>query len=82
MISHHRVPMTHTAEPVTVTMGEDFRGVVTLVAYLMNGDDQSGCPGLCAVKSVLYPEDRELKLKLTGLETSYLPGVEVNAGVS
>jgi MG2 domain/Carboxypeptidase regulatory-like domain len=79
VISHHRVPMMHTMEPMTVTMGEDFRGVVTLVAYLMNGDEQSGCPGLCAVKSELYPEDRELKL--TGLETSYLPGAEVNAGV-
>jgi hypothetical protein len=83
LISHHRVQMMHATEPFTVTMGDDFRGVVTLMAYSMNGDAGNGfaCRGLCAYKSVLYPEDRELKLKLTGLQASYTPGAEVDAGV-
>ena len=82
-ISHTQVHMMHATERVTVTMGEDFRGTVTLMAYTMDGDSDShdGCQGWCTAKSVLYPEDRELKLKLTGLQASYLPGAEVNAGL-
>jgi uncharacterized protein YfaS (alpha-2-macroglobulin family) len=83
LISHHHVQMMHAAEPVTVTMGDDFRGVLTLIAYSMHGDSRFGCQyrGWCAYKSVLYPEDRELKLKLTGMQASYTPGAEVDAGV-
>lgn len=83
VMSHQQVHMMHATEPVTVTMGDDFRGVVTLMAYSMNGDSGSGygCREWCAYKSVLYPEDRELKLKLTGLQASYMPGAAVDAGV-
>ncbi len=32
-------------------------------------------------RSVLYPDDRELRVKLNGMKPSYLPGAEVNAGL-
>jgi len=83
VMSHQQVHMLHAAEPFTVTMGDDFRGVVTLMAYSMNGDSGSGYgwQGWSVYKSVLYPEDRQLKLKLTGLRASYAPGAEVDADV-
>ena len=83
VISHRRVSLIHATEPFTVTMGDDFRGLVTLIAYSMSGDSRNcqGWMGCGAYKTVLYPEDRELKLKLTGLQAAYAPGAAVDAGV-
>jgi len=83
VLSHRRVHLIHATEPFTVTMGDDVRGLVTLIAYSMNGDSRNchGWIGCAAYKTVLYPEDRELKLTLTGLQASYAPGAAVDASV-
>jgi hypothetical protein len=82
VMSHQQVHMMHATEPFAVTVRDDFRGVVTLVAYSMNGDSARNLwIGSGEYKSVLYPDDRELNLKLTGLRASYAPGAEVDAGV-
>jgi hypothetical protein len=81
LLAHQRVHMTRSSEPLEIAATDSFRGLVTLHAYRLNADvdrynQYGGSP-----KYVLYPEDRELKLKLTGLRTSYLPGAEVVAGL-
>lgn len=84
VINHQQVHMMHALEPITVLMGDDFHGLVTLVAYTMNGESERNSyswRGWSAYKSVLYPEDRELKVKLTGLHSSYAPGASVDAGL-
>jgi hypothetical protein len=83
-IDHQQVRMIHASEPITMLVADGFLGTVTLVAYRMNGasDDSNYYASGWAYKTVLYPEDRELKLKLTGLHASYAPGATVNAGIS
>ena len=84
LLVHQRVRMTHAAEPLEIPANDGFRGLVTLQAYRLNADVENinySRYGTGASKSVLYPEDRELKLKLSGLRTSYAPGAEVVAGV-
>lgn len=84
VISHQQVHMMHPAEPITVLMGNEFRGFVTLIAYTMDresGGNSYSWRGWSAYKTVFYPEDRELKLKVTGLRTSYAPGAAVDAGL-
>jgi len=82
LLAHLQVRLYHKAEPLTIPATEGFHGLITLRAYQLNGDlrdDRWGGSGYNGLKSVLYPEDRELKLKLTGLQTSYGPGAEVDA---
>ena len=84
VINHQQVHMMHAAEPISVLMGDDFRGLVTLMAYSLNNDVDRFSYGFFrwgGFKSVLYPEDRQLKLKLAGLRTSYAPGAAVDAGI-
>jgi hypothetical protein len=82
IISHQQVHMLHAAEPITVLMGDQFRGYVTLIAYSMDRESESySWRGWSAYKTVLYPEDRELKVKRSGLRTSYLPGSSVDVGL-
>ena len=84
VISHQQVHMMHPAEPITVLMGDEFRGFVTLIAYSMDRESEGSSyswRSWSAYKTVFYPEDRELKLKLTGLRTSYAPGAAVDAGL-
>jgi hypothetical protein len=81
MIAHQRVRMHSTVEPFTIPANDAFHGLIALRAYSMSNHEQ-GYSWYQSVgyKPVLYPEDRELKVKLTGLRPSYLPGAEVDAG--
>jgi len=82
LVAHYRVRMSRTSEPLTVPALPAFRGLVTLRAYQMNGDlpqSRYEWMGRTAYKAVLYPEDRELKVKVAGLQASYLPGAAVDA---
>ena len=84
-LGHQQVHLTQAAEMLDVPATPAFQGIVTLYAYQMNGDVSQyryrwGGDG--SYKSVLYPVDRELKLKLTGLDASYLPGATVDAGIA
>jgi Alpha-2-macroglobulin family/A-macroglobulin TED domain/MG2 domain/Carboxypeptidase regulatory-like domain/A-macroglobulin receptor binding domain len=84
LLAHQRVRMMRSSEPLEIPATDSFHGLVTLQAYRLNADVEHynyGQYGASSSKSVLYPEDRELKLKLTGLRTSYAPGAEVMAGL-
>ena len=84
LLAHQRVRMGHTAEQIRFLATEGFHGLVTLIAYTMNSDSgrfSYGSHGASAYKAVLYPEDRELKLKLSGVRNSYAPGAAVLAGL-
>jgi hypothetical protein len=85
LLENRQVRMAHSEEPLTVPADPAFHGVVTLWAYTMQSEAANDRHGWQdnrgAYKSVLYPEDRELKVKLTGLQASYLPGGEVQAGL-
>jgi hypothetical protein len=78
MIAHQQVRMYSAEEPLTVPADTHFHGLIALRAYSMTSDSRSDSAGY---KAVLYPEDRELKVKLSGLLPSYLPGAEVDAGL-
>jgi hypothetical protein len=83
LLHHQQIHMVHATEPVEIPASAAFHGQITLTSCQMNRD-LSGYLYLepCSFKSVLYPEDRALKVKLDGLRPSYLPGAEVNAGVN
>jgi hypothetical protein len=85
-LGHERIHMGSDAEPITIHADGTFHGLVTLWAYQFDSFRTHARYSSYDVgqtyRSVLYPEDRELKVKLTGLEQSYLPGAEVNAGLT
>jgi hypothetical protein len=82
VIAHQRVRMHGVEEPFTVPANASFHGLIALRAYSMNSDAEGyEWYQSTGYKPVLYPEDRELKVKLTGLRSSYAPGAEVVAGV-
>jgi hypothetical protein len=83
MLAHQQVRMHNAEEPVTILADTAFHGLVVLQAYSLNSDDtRYGWHRPDSYKAVLYPEDRELKVKLTGLRPSYLPGAEVDASLN
>jgi hypothetical protein len=83
ILAHQQVRMHNAEEPITILADSAFHGLVLLQAYSMNSDEQRYSWDRAGnYKAVLYPEDRELKVKLTGLRASYLPGAEVDAGLS
>jgi len=85
VLGRQHLRMTSATEPLTVPAGPGFHGVIVLQAYAMNGDGPEYRYGWSSdegYKAVLYPEDHELKLKLTGLRPSYSPGAVVDAGLT
>jgi hypothetical protein len=85
LLVHRQVRMEHPAEPLVLPPGPGFHGMVNLGAYAINSEPPEYLyqwDGDAGYKSVLYPEDRELKLKLTGLQPSYPPGATVDAGLT
>jgi uncharacterized protein YfaS (alpha-2-macroglobulin family) len=85
LLLHQRLHMSRAAEPVTIPATSGFHGLVTLCAYTMTAEMPQyhwQWDGEAGYKSVLYPEDLELKLKLTGLQPSYSPGATVDAGLT
>jgi hypothetical protein len=84
-LAHQQVRMHSAEEPFTVPAGPRFHGLVALQTYTMNEETpryRYGGYESIGFKSVLYPEDRELKIKLAGVRPSYLPGAEVDAGLA
>jgi hypothetical protein len=83
VLAQLQVRMRHAEEPLTIAANTAFHGLIGLQAYSMNSDEEGyRWHRSTGYKAVLYPEDRELKLKLTGLQPSYLPGAEVEAGLA
>jgi alpha-D-ribose 1-methylphosphonate 5-triphosphate synthase subunit PhnH len=82
IIAHQRVRMHGAEQPFTVPANASFHGLIALRAYSMNNDVEGyHWYESTAYKPVLYPEDRELKMRLTGLHSSYAPVAEVDTGV-
>ena len=82
IIVHQRMRMHSAEESFTIPASDAFHGLIALRAYSMNSDTEGyEWYNSTGYKAVLYPEDRELKLRLTGLRSSYTPGAEVVAGV-
>jgi hypothetical protein len=83
LLAHLRARPVHGAASLTIPAGPGFHGLITLRAYMFNSEDDDYNSYSASVgnssKSVLYPEDRELRVKVTGLKTSYPPGAEVSA---
>jgi hypothetical protein len=82
LLAHYRVRMSHNAEPLAIPALPAFRGLVVLHAYRINSElphHRYDWQSQTADKAILYPEDRELKVKLAGLQPSYLPGAAVDA---
>jgi hypothetical protein len=85
VLAHLQVHPVHGIASLSVPAGPNFRGLITLHAYTLNRDVaeyEGEYGGVASSKSVLYPEDRELRVKLSGLQTSYPPGAEVNANLN
>jgi A-macroglobulin TED domain/Alpha-2-macroglobulin family/Carboxypeptidase regulatory-like domain/MG2 domain/A-macroglobulin receptor binding domain len=83
LLAHLRARPEHGAASLTIPAGPAFHGLITLRAYTFASEDDDYNSYSASVsnssKSVLYPEDRELRVMLTGLKTSYSPGAEVSA---
>ena len=85
LLAHERIRMGRDAEPMTIPADGSFHGLVTLWAYRFQSG--SGSPRYSwrdydeTYKSVLYPENRELRVKVNGLAESYAPGAMVNANL-
>lgn len=69
---------------IVVPVAPDVRGEVHLIAYSLSGRENQNYRVPQAMLTVLYPEDRELKVTLHPSKNVYRPGeaVEVNAHVS
>jgi hypothetical protein len=82
-LAHLQVRIHHNAEPLTLPSDSRFRGLISLRAYRMSQDvtGYDDWSGDSSDKSVLYPDDRELRVKLNGIKPSYLPGADVNAAL-
>jgi hypothetical protein len=84
MLAHLQVHLAHAYEPISIPAGPGFRGLITLRTYTMaNSSSQSDweMTNYGAIKSVLYPEDRSLSVKLSGIRPSYSPGTKVDAAL-
>ncbi|HUB51290.1 MAG TPA: alpha-2-macroglobulin family protein [Terracidiphilus sp.] len=83
VLAHLQVRMHDKSIPVTIPADARFHGLVAVRAYKMTApagrfdywDEVLGS------RLVLYPEDRSLRLSLSGMKPNYLPGAEVNTGL-
>jgi hypothetical protein len=83
LLHHQQIHMAHATEPVEIPASAAFHGKITLTACQMSRELAAFSKWEpCSFKSVLYPEDRALKIRLTGLQRSYSPGSEVSAGLN
>jgi hypothetical protein len=81
ILEHLQIRMMSREQAFTIPARSSFHGLITLRAYSMRVEmDQDSWemrPG--AMRTVLYPEDRSLRARVSGLAASYAPGAEVNA---
>jgi hypothetical protein len=82
LIKQWQTHMKSGIEPVNLEANSAFHGLITLSACEIKTMASTMWRGPCAYKSVLYPQDRALKVKLEGLRPSYAPGAEVLAGLN
>jgi hypothetical protein len=80
LLAHWQTHMANGIEPVNLEANPAFHGLVTMTACEIAAMKSPSEMEPCAFKSVLYPEDRALTVKIGGLRSSYAPGGEVQAG--
>ena len=78
-LAHQRVLLVDGSAPVTVAADIRFHGIVTLFAYALRDTNETGFASQPGV--VLYPENKELRLNVSGLHKTYGPGESVSASV-
>jgi hypothetical protein len=83
VLAHLQTKMHQKSALLTIPSDAPFHGLISIRAYRMNqpSDQSDYWYGSRSYRSVLYPEDRELRVKLNGIKPSYLPGAEVDAGI-
>lgn len=78
VLMHEQVVLKAGRASVLIPADDRFHGLIALVAYSIR-EPASERYQTTAHKTVLYPEDTELRLKLSGIKSSYRPGEEVRA---
>lgn len=76
----HQVVSLHKGiAPITVVADQRFHGEITIIAYSLWTPPVRFQPSVS--RTVLYPEDTSLHLRLNRLNKSYQPGTEVQAAL-
>jgi len=70
ILSTQQVRLKNSQASLLIPYSADYKGEVTLVANLANGNEDDSI----AARSVMFPYNRDLKLKLESEAKSYLPG--------
>jgi uncharacterized membrane protein len=70
VLSSQQVRLKNSQASLLLPYSADYKGEVTLVANLANGDEEDSL----AARSVMFPRNRDLKLKLESEAKPYLPG--------
>jgi hypothetical protein len=76
-LAHQRLTLTGGRADVTVPADARFHGEVILAAYAMRDFAQNRYESQPQSATVLYPEDKELRLQIAGLPKTSLPGGEI-----
>ena len=83
VLAHLQVRMHDRLTPVTIPADARFHGLISIRAYKMSEsvNQYDYWSERWSSRSVLYPEDRALRLDVSGIKPSYAPGAQVTAGL-
>jgi hypothetical protein len=83
VLAHLQVRMHDRTTPVTIPADARFHGLISIRAYKMSEsvNQYDYWSERWSSRSVLYPEDRALRLDVSGIKPSYAPGARVTAGL-
>lgn len=80
MLAHQQVVLHDGRANVTIPADERFHGSIDLVAYSIR-DPASRQYGDNSEIAVLYPQDTDLRVEVSGMKRTYAPGDNVQAGL-
>ena len=78
VLSHEQVVLNAGRASVLIPADERFQGLIGLAAYSVR-DSTMQTYANTSYKNVLYPQDTQLRFKVTGSRTAFTPGEEVRA---
>jgi len=83
VLAHLQVRMHDRSTPVTIPADARFHGLISIRAYKMSEsvNQYDYWSERWSSRSVLYPEDRALRLDVSGIKPSYAPGAQVTGGL-
>jgi len=83
VLAHLQVRMHDRSTPVTIPADSRFHGLISIRAYKMSEtvNQYDYWSERWSYRSVLYPEDRALRLDVSGVKPTYAPGAQVTAGL-